>query len=69
MLDGHTTYLFGDGHTADGQFPFIDELDLRTLKKKRIYQSTDTDRLEEMVSFIDSGKGTLITRVESEKME
>ena len=65
MLDGHTTYLFGDGHTADGQFPFIDELDLRTLKKKRIYQSTDTDRLEEMVSFIDSGKGTLITRVES----
>lgn len=67
LIDGHTTYLFGDGYTPDGQFPFIDELDLRTLEKKRIYQSSDTDRLEQMVSFIDSKQGTLITRIESAK--
>ncbi len=54
-----------DGHTADGQFPFIDELDLRTLEKRRIFQSTATDHLEEIVSFIDSKQGSLITRVES----
>ncbi len=65
LMDGHTAYLFGDGHTAEGQFPFIDELDLRTLEKRRIFQSTATDHLEEIVSFIDSKQGSLITRVES----
>ena len=65
LMDGHIAYLFGDGYTPDGQFPFIDELDLKTLKKRRIYQSTETDRLEQMVSFIDSKQGTLITRIES----
>ena len=65
LMDGHTAYLFGDGYTAEGQFPFIDELDLRTLEKKRMYQSTATDRVEDLISFIDSRQGTLITRVES----
>ena len=65
LMDGHIAYLFGDGYTPDGQFPFIDELDLKTLEKSRIYQSTETDRLEHMVSFIDSKQGTLITPIES----
>ena len=65
LIDGHKAYLFGDGFTAEGQFPFIDELNLRTLQKQRIYQSTATNQLEELVTFIDSEQGTLITRVES----
>lgn len=65
LMDGSTTYLFGDGYTADGQFPFIDELNLRTLEKKRIYQSTATDRVEDLVTFIDSRQGSIITRIES----
>lgn len=64
-LDGHTAYLFGDGYTAQGQFPFIDELNLQTLEKKRVYQSQATDRVENLISFIDSKQGTLITRLES----
>lgn len=28
------TYWIGEGFTKDGQFPFIDELDMRTLTKK-----------------------------------
>lgn len=65
LMDENTVYLFGDGYTAEGQFPFIDELDLRTLEKRRIYQSTATDHAEELISFIDSRQGTLITRIES----
>lgn len=65
LLDGHTAYLFGEGHSAEGQFPFIDELNLQTLEKKRIYQSTATDQLESLIDFIDSRQGTVITRIES----
>jgi dipeptidyl aminopeptidase/acylaminoacyl peptidase len=64
-MDGNSVYFFGDGFTAEGQFPFIDELNLKTLQKKRIYQSACTDRVEELVSFVDSKKGTVITRIES----
>ncbi len=35
--DSSTVYLFGDGYTAEGQFPFIDALDLKTLKKRNVY--------------------------------
>ncbi|MDY9920191.1 MAG: alpha/beta fold hydrolase [Proteiniphilum sp.] len=65
QMDGNSIYFFADGFTADGQFPFIDELDLRTLQKKRIYQSAYTDKVEELVTFVDSKKGTIITRIES----
>lgn len=64
-IDGRSIYFFGDGFTADGQFPFIDELDLKTLQKKRIYQSAYTDKVEELITFVDSKKGTVITRIES----
>ncbi len=64
-LDKDNIYLFGDGYSVDGQFPFIDQLNLKTLNKKRLYQSTYTDKVEELVSFIDSKKGTILTRMES----
>ncbi|MDR2816353.1 MAG: prolyl oligopeptidase family serine peptidase [Proteiniphilum sp.] len=64
-MDGNSIYFFGDGFTAEGQFPFIDELDLKTLQTKRIYQSAYTDKVEELVTFVDSKKGTVITRIES----
>lgn len=64
-IDGETAYLFGDGFSAEGQFPFIDALNLKTLEKKRIYQSAARDQVEDLVSFIDSKAGTLLTRIES----
>ncbi len=64
-IDGETAYLFGDGFSAEGQFPFIDALNLKTLEKKRIYQSAAQDQVENLVSFIDSKAGTLVTRIES----
>lgn len=65
LMDGSTVYFFGDGYTPEGQFPFIDEMDIVTLKKKRIYQSTYTDKVEGLTGFVDSKKGTVITRIES----
>jgi dipeptidyl aminopeptidase/acylaminoacyl peptidase len=64
-MDGTTAYLFGDGYTDEGQFPFIDALNLATLEKKRIYQSTATGQVEDLVSFVDSKAGTIITSIES----
>ena len=50
-LKGNKTYLIGDGYTAKGQYPFIDELNLRTLKKNRIYKSNIQDRRESIRDF------------------
>lgn len=64
-MNGNNVYLFGSGFTAKGQFPFIDELNLETLKTKRIYQSPYTDKVEQLVSLINPKKGTVLTRMES----
>ncbi len=64
-IDGHTAYLFGEGYTSRGQFPFVDALNLKTLEKNRIYQSSVTSKAEDLISFVDSKAGTLITRIES----
>lgn len=64
-FDGNSIYLFGDGYSADGQFPFIDKLNLKTHSKERIYESAFQDKLETLYSFIDSKKGTVFVRIES----
>ena len=45
-LDGSKAYLIGSGYSKEGQFPFLDQLDLKNGKTKRLYQSEYTDRLE-----------------------
>lgn len=64
-LQGSTVYLIGEGHTPKGQFPFIDQLDLKTQKKTRIYQSTLTDKMEELITFLDDSKSTVLIRLQS----
>ena len=64
-IDNNKVYLFGDGYTVSGQFPFIDELDLTTLETQRIYQSSSDGFKENIMSFIDINEGTVITRIES----
>ncbi len=34
-LKGGKAYLMGDGFTKDGQHPFVDEMDIKSLKKKK----------------------------------
>ncbi len=63
--EGTKMYLIGDGHTKDGQFPFIDEFDLATLKTNRLYQSNLTDRIESISEIIDIKKGDVLVNIQS----
>ncbi len=64
-IEGGNAYLLGDGFTAKGQFPFIDELNLSTLKTKRLYQSALTDKMEEIQDIVDVKKGEVLVRMQS----
>lgn len=64
IADGNL-FRIGDGHTPKGQFPFIDELNLSTLKTKRLYQSTYTDKMEEIFDIEDYKKGEALVRIQS----
>lgn len=58
-------YLKGEGHTLKGQFPFIDEMDIASLKTKRIYQSTYKDKLENISDIVDINKGLVLVSIQS----
>ncbi len=63
-LDGDNAFLIGAGFTKEGQFPFVDKMNLKTKKKKRLYQSEYTDRLERLNQY-DPKKNQLLVRIES----
>ncbi len=64
-MNGNKLYLMGDGYSKEGQFPFIDEYDVKTNKTKRLYQSEYTDKLESLNTAIDMKKGEILVRIES----
>ncbi|MDR3271970.1 MAG: prolyl oligopeptidase family serine peptidase [Flavobacteriaceae bacterium] len=59
------THLIGEGFTEKGQFPFIDEFDLKTLTKKRIYTSDSQGIKEEIFDLINIKKGEILVRQQS----
>ena len=61
------TYWVGDGHTPEGEFPFIDELDLKTLKKKRVYTAPESDMQERIEDIVDIAKGDILISLQSAK--
>ncbi|MDD2982589.1 MAG: prolyl oligopeptidase family serine peptidase [Crocinitomicaceae bacterium] len=63
-ISNENAFLLGEGHTAKGQFPFLDQINLKDLKKKRIYQSKYTDKVEDLRSY-DHLKNELLVRIES----
>src|SRR5690606_27338688 len=65
LKDADKLLLIGDGHTKEGQFPFIDELDLKTLKTNRLYQSNFTDKIESISEIIDIKKGEILVNIQS----
>ncbi len=64
LTDGKL-YMMGEGFTPEGKFPFIDEYNIKTFSKKRIYQSELKDKLEQLVNNIDIKQGLYLTRLES----
>nr|WP_299201609.1 prolyl oligopeptidase family serine peptidase [uncultured Brumimicrobium sp.] len=63
-LSGENAYLIGAGHSEEGQFPFLDQINLNDLKKKRVYQSKYTDKVENLNDF-DIQNNQLLVRIES----
>ncbi len=65
-MDGNKLFLMGDGFSEKGQFPFIDEYNVKSNKTKRVYQSEYTDKLESLNSAIDMKKGEILVRIEAQ---
>jgi dipeptidyl aminopeptidase/acylaminoacyl peptidase len=64
-MDKDIAYLIGDGYSKEGQFPFIDEINLTSLKTKRLYQSEYKDKKEDLLSIKDIKKGEVLVQLQS----
>ena len=64
-LDGKNALLIGEGFSEKGQFPFVDQYNVQTKTKTRIYQSTYSDKLESIIDVLDLKKRELLVRIES----
>ena len=50
-LDGNMAFLLGDGFSKKGQFPFLDQINLKSNKKNRTYESNYTDKFEQLYDY------------------
>ncbi|PBJ13796.1 prolyl oligopeptidase family serine peptidase [Flavobacterium sp. ACN6] len=64
-IEKENLYRIGDGFTKEGQFPFIDEFDFKTLKTKRIYTSSYKDKKEEILEIEDFKSGKVLVQIQS----
>jgi dipeptidyl aminopeptidase/acylaminoacyl peptidase len=64
-IENNNLYLLGDGFTKNGQFPFIDEFNLKNEQTKRLYTSTYKDKKEELLSIEDFKKGEVLVQIQS----
>jgi hypothetical protein len=62
----NSVFLMGDGYTEKGQFPFIDEYNIKTNKKKRLYESAFIDKVETLISAINMKKGEILVGIASQ---
>jgi dipeptidyl aminopeptidase/acylaminoacyl peptidase len=61
---GDDIYLTGDGASPEGDRPFLDRLNLRTLATERLFRS-DTRSFETVVAPLTDDAKTILTRAES----
>jgi dipeptidyl aminopeptidase/acylaminoacyl peptidase len=59
-VDGDSIYLAGLGASPDGDRPFLDRLNLSTLKSERLFRSDQTS-YEQFLSFTGSGDQKFLT--------
>jgi dipeptidyl aminopeptidase/acylaminoacyl peptidase len=64
-IENGNLFLIGDGFSPEGQFPFIDEFNLKSLKTKRLYQSAITGTKEDIVNITDFKKGIALVQLQS----
>jgi dipeptidyl aminopeptidase/acylaminoacyl peptidase len=65
LVEKDNAFLIGDGYSKEGQFPFIDEINLTSLKTKRLYQSEFKDKKEDLLSIEDIKKGEVLVQIQS----
>src|ERR1700735_1427997 len=59
-MDGDSIFLSGIGSSPDGDRPFLDQLDLSTLKSKRLFRSDKTS-YEQFLAFTGADERTFLT--------
>jgi dipeptidyl aminopeptidase/acylaminoacyl peptidase len=64
VQNGDYIYLTGTGASPEGDRPFIDRLNLKTLKTDRLYRS-DAESYETVVAPLDDEAKTILTRYET----
>ena len=64
-IENNKAFLIGKGFTKEGQFPFIDDFDLKNFKTKRLYQSNYKDKVENIYSIEDFKKGDVLVQMQS----
>ena len=64
-LEKGDAFLMGEGFTEEGQFPFVDKMNLESGKTTRLYQSSYADKLETLVDGMNMAKGEILVRLES----
>ena len=65
LLDQNSIFLRGNGYSKEGIRPFIDKLNLKNKKTKRLWQADGISTLERSIKLLDYKKEILITRIES----
>ena len=63
-MKGDHAYLTGSGYTKEGQFPFVDKMNLETKQTQRVYESEYTDKLENLIRFRPESERMLV-RIQS----
>jgi dipeptidyl aminopeptidase/acylaminoacyl peptidase len=64
LQSGNFIYLTGQGSSPEGDRPFIDRLNLKTLDKERLFRS-DAKVYESVIAPLDDDAKTILTRFES----
>jgi dipeptidyl aminopeptidase/acylaminoacyl peptidase len=63
LQHGDSIYLVGTGATSEGDRPFLDRINLQTLKTERLFRS-DADAYETVVALLSDDARQIITRRE-----
>ncbi|HUG40626.1 MAG TPA: prolyl oligopeptidase family serine peptidase [Longimicrobiales bacterium] len=64
LMDGDRIYLSGDGASPEGHRPFLDRLDLATLRTERLWRS-EPGAYEAVVTVLEPSGQRILTRRES----
>jgi len=66
IQSGDFIYLTGEGASPEGDRPFLDRLNLKTLQTERVFRS-GSESLETFIAPLDDGMTRFLTRYETQK--